>query len=119
MDAAGVASILRKAGQAMTLKRTTNGVFNPVTGDAGTVTVTSYTIYGITANYAKITMAASMNENNTLILSGDKKLMLAAGVVTPLAGDTITIQGVDWTIVSVDDVSPAGIAYYYECQARR
>jgi hypothetical protein len=52
------------------------------------------------------------------ILSGDKRVLMEAGVAVPKPGDGLTISGVAHRIENVDPLSPAGVSVMYECQAR-
>lgn len=116
-EAQSIAADLKADGQAMTLTRTTPGVFDPVTGSAGTPIVQTWTVYGITGNFKRDMNTA--NEPNSLILGGDKKATICAGIVVPAPGDTLTIMGVDWTIIAFDELAPQGEVLLYTCQIRK
>lgn len=112
-------------GQVVTLTREAAGVYNPATG-AAAITPTTQTGSGVVFEYP-ITIRSrggSRDEPNTLILAGDKQLLLSAlnttgGTITrPQAGDRATIAGVVYTITAVGPLSPAGTDVYYECNIR-
>jgi len=115
--AAEVAAALREAGAA-----TGNGplvaVLQPaMTGgnpwDAPGTTPDPVNVVVIVDRYA------SREIDGARILSGDKRVLMEAGVAVPKPGDGLTVSGVAHRIESVDPLSPAGVAVMYECQARR
>ena len=61
---------------------------------------------------------ASREIDGARILSGDKRVLMEAGVAVPKPGDGLKISGVDHRIEAVGPLSPAGFAVMYECQAR-
>jgi len=112
MDQAGVTSTMRKKGQKMVLTRKTISAFDGATG-ATTETTLTWDVYGITKNYTLFNNAGS------LVLAGDKKALIEAGVVVPAPGDLLLIMGVSWTVISVDPLSPQGVNLMFTCQVRR
>lgn len=52
------------------------------------------------------------------ILSGDKKLLMEAGVAAPKVGDLITVSGQAHRVEMVWPLSPAGVDLMYTVQAR-
>lgn len=103
--------LLKGKGQAVTITHTTQGSYDPATG---AITNTSSTQSGYGATFEYSTQAV----DGTLIVAGDKKLLLsalnAAGTIltAPSIGDTLSIGG---TITSVKPLSPAGTTVLYEC----
>lgn len=118
MNSASIAKTLQSKGQAMVLTRVTGGVFDPVAGSVSGATTQNFTVYGITSNYSSITRIASANQPNSMILGGDKKAIISAGVVVPVPGDTLTIMGKVWTVIAVDALAPQGTDLLYTCQVR-
>lgn len=95
----------------VTLKTPTGGSATPWGGVAPSVT--EQEIPAMVSSYP-----ASMIDG-TLIRATDKRVMIAAengGVPTTAA--TLEISGVNHEIVSVDTLSPSGVALYYIVQAR-
>jgi len=119
VNASDVAKTLKSSGFAMTLTRTTPGAYDPITGSVDTAIEQTWTVYGITGNYGRFNMGNSFNDANSMVLSGDKKVIIGAGVVEPLPADVITIMGVDWIAISVDTLCPRGEALMYTIQARK
>ena len=110
--AATASKLLTKFGAVGTIKRTTGGSINPVTGDV---------VAGSTVTYSpKIIVQRYANElvDGTRILSSDRLIILDK-TIQPLTSDKITIESEDWSIVSVTESKPAGIALVYFVQARR
>ena len=64
---------------------------------------------------------ALRNVTDTLIETGDKKILIAAkGVTTPALSDTIAITatGKVYTVMEVKDIKPAETALIYEVRGR-
>jgi hypothetical protein len=124
VNAAGIAKTLTKSGQAMTLTRT-DSAFDPVTGGASASVVDEWTVYGVTANYSWKESGSAANNAGSLIQSGDKKAIIQAfsdeygDEVEPKPGDTLTIMGVEWTVIAVESLNPQGVNLLYTCQVRR
>jgi hypothetical protein len=74
---------------------------------------------------ATVELVAVMSEfrnseiDGARIRSGDKKLMIEAGVAVPKAGDGLTVEGVAHRVEEVWPLSPAGTDLMYTVQARR
>jgi hypothetical protein len=62
----------------------------------------------------------SKDIDGTLIKSGDKKIYIAANglAIVPATTDKLLIGSVSHTVVRVIPLNPAGIAVYFEVQAR-
>lgn len=118
-EATDIAADLRADGQAMTLTRTTYSGGDAADGDPGTPIVQTWPVYGLTKNYNSITRAASYNGSGSLIMAGDKQAVIDAASVEPVPGDVLTIMGVDWPVIMVDEVSPQGEALLYILQLRK
>lgn len=85
--------------QAMAIRRSIPGVYNPATGKTGPATVTDYPCQGVVGTYQQ-------NEiNGTSILTTDRRVTIrqaevaGAGVVT--TSDKLVIAGTTRTIVNV------------------
>jgi len=110
--AATASKLITKFGAQGTIKRTTGGSIDPVTGDTTAGTTVTYTPNTIVQKYADELI------DGTRILSSDR-LIILDNTIEPLTTDKITIRGEDWTIVSVSESRPAGIPLVYFVQARR
>lgn len=124
MNSSAIRSSVSKALKgmvAMTLSRSTDPAFDPISGGTLTVpTVQTWPIYGMLTNYNSMDRHTSQNKDGSLIQSGDMKALLEAvpGVI-PLQGDKITVVGEAWQIVAVDTLKPAGVALMFKCQVRQ
>lgn len=112
--ATDIAKSLKADSQAMTLTRMSGGILDPVAGTiTGEVTQT-WTVYGITKRYK----SSEINASGGLILTGDKQAIIDA-TIKPLPGDTLSIMGTAWKVISSDELSPQGEALLYYVQCRK
>ena len=114
-DLRSVAEVrITEYGQSVTLKRIVAGAYDPSTG-AAAQTVTSYPGRAYMGNYS------SRDIDGTLILRGDRRATLACDTlgVVPSKDDVLTVDGVDWTVQSVEPVDPGGVALIYRLQVRK
>lgn len=102
-------------GQRISLRKQTAGAYNPATGSTG---ITSSTYTGIPA---AVVGYKNAEIDGTLILKGDKKVLLGADSlsVVPEKDDVLSIGGVDHSIKDVEHVAPGGVDVIYKIQARR
>ena len=108
--AATATRLLQRFGAAATLKRTTAGAYNPATGTS-TPTETGLSTTAAVFDYPQRYV------DGTLIRQGDKQAFCSPGVV-PKQGDVMAWQGVDYQVVMVKPVSPAGVPVLFEAQLR-
>jgi hypothetical protein len=121
--------LLAKFGQSVTVKRIVAGTYNPETGTV-TNAETEYTGIAALLDY-KLQEKGLANESDSLVQSGDKKLLLAplgylvsapdAQITLPdfEPNDTVTVQGVAWTVVNAKHLKPAGTTVLQELQLRK
>jgi len=107
--------LIEEYGQAMTLRRTTPGTFDPITGTAGAATLVDYSCSGITRNY-KI-----KDIDGVKIQSKDKLITLTAPTTMPEPSedDDLIIAGVTYAIQDCKPLAPGGVAVIYEVQGRK
>lgn len=110
--AATAAKLITKFGAVGTIKRTTGGSVDPVTGNTTAGTTVTYSPNTIVQKYADALV------DGTRILSSDR-LIILDNTIEPLTTDKITVRGEDWTIVNVTESRPAGVPLVYFVQARR
>lgn len=108
--AATATRLLERFGASATLKVVTGSAYDPATG----TTTPTYTSNSTTA--AVFDYDAKYIDG-TLILVGDKRAYLAPAHV-PKQGDKLAWQSVDYTVVAVKAVAPAGVVVLYEAQIR-
>ena len=110
--------VLKDKGQAVTITRQSSGTYDTTTG-AAAVTTTTQSGYGAILDYA------DKNIDGTLILSGDKQLLLSAvnsagtALTAPEVNDTVTdAASAVRTITRIKTLSPAGTTILYDCNLR-
>ena len=119
--AAAASKALRQVGQRMTLTRSTEPTFDPVTGGpTGAATVQTWQPWGIMTTYNSMDRLAAANRDGSMIQTGDMKAVMEVlpGCV-PQPGDRLTANGATWQIIAVDPVAPAGVPVIFKCQVRR
>jgi len=116
--AATAARLLASYGQPVSITRTSGGTYDPLTGETTGQTTTTYTPDGVLLNYGG-KEAGDLRAAGVDIVSTDKKLLCAAFEVDPVVTDTVTVGGLDWTVMRVKTLSPAGAAVLHELQVRR
>jgi len=106
--------LIAEYGKSITLTRVAaSGSYDPATASISE-TSTPETIKAIVEDYKGYEFA------NGLILTGDKKLTVAAsGLTAPNVGSTVTIDSVIFTIVSVKTEMSGELAALYYIQARK
>lgn len=113
--------LIAEFGQSVTLTRSVPGAYDTATGTTGAATVTTQTVLAVEEAYH------ARSIDGTLILAGDKKLLVSpltaagAAISAPKAEDTVTFSGdaSPWTVKSVEALAPAGTPVLYTLQLRR
>ena len=83
--------------------------------DTGTVvsTTTTETTSGVITNYDK------KDIDGSLIQRGDKQLILSPIGITTIKPDAIvTVSGISYAVISVNETNPAGVSLVYILQIR-
>lgn len=113
--AATALETLTEYGQPVTLSHGTPGAYDPATGTVASTVITQ-------PGFAAELSYSARDIDGTLILRGDKKLLLAAsGITAPTVDDTVTVGTVGtvvYTIKSINTLAPAGVAVIHELQGR-
>jgi hypothetical protein len=103
---------LAQFGMAMSLRRSTAGAYDPVTGTSLGGFTTDLPCTGlttkITSEYAK-----------AFAVEANDRMAILDGSVAPLLTDLLVIASVPWQIVRIDPVQPTTIPLAYKCQIRR
>lgn len=105
-------TLLANFGQTVTIKRTTGGSTDPVTGVVTPGTETTYSPKGVLRPFPDALL------DGTRITESDRELILD-DTVEPEMGDLVTIEDEDWTIRRIIGTKPAGIALVWRVQVRR
>lgn len=111
--AASSLTALTDAGQDVTRRTYTTGAYDPATGTAAATTADT-TRKGVLLDFG----SGKTLERGTLIQIGDKRLLLDAEA-TVSQDDHFIIGGVDYSIVSVGEVNPAGTPVLYDIHLRK
>jgi hypothetical protein len=89
--------------------RTTGNPAQPWEAPTGTETIP------VVANVMRYSRALV---DGTLIMAGDRRVMVAANGPVPNQTDRLRINGIDYSIVNVMPYDPQGVVLYFEVQAR-
>jgi hypothetical protein len=104
--------LLSEFGQNVTLRATTVGAYDPTTG-ATTNTTADTPRKGVLLDFG----AGQTLERGTLIQGGDKRLLVdATGAVSPQ--DHFVVGGVEYVVISVGEVNPAGTRVLWDLHLR-
>lgn len=98
------------------VSKPTSGGFDPITGaPLDDMPATSQTAQCVLLDYS----TEMRNRQDSLIESGDKKILIAAkGVTEPKLSDKITVGGKSYTVAEVTNLNPATIPLVYEVRGR-
>jgi hypothetical protein len=112
-DLANVAKrLLTDKGQNVTFSREVSSAFDPVTGQ-NQIAATTFTGNGAAFNYNKSEV------DGTIVQNGDIRFLVEATATEPANDDTVTIDNIIYTVMSIKPTSPAGTVVIYELQLRR
>lgn len=106
------AALLSKFGRDVTRRRVTRGAYDTSQGSAANAGQADATFKGALLDFG------TREVDGTLVKSTDKKLLLEASGA-PLASDTFLVGGLEYAVVSVKEISPAGTPVLYEVQLRK
>ena len=109
--AATALELLAEFGAPVTLRRVTPGAYDPATSSASS-TITDLPTTGLVRDYK-----ASLIDG-TRILVGDKECVLS-NEQAPKLTDKLPVDGVDWSIVDIKEINPAGTVVCYFVQVRK
>ena len=104
--------LLTKFGRDVVRRNYSVGVYDPATG-ANAVTYADTTWKGALLDFG----AGKTLERGSLIQVGDKRLLLEAGA-TPQLEDHMIVGTVEYAIISVGEVNPAGTSVLFDLHLR-
>jgi hypothetical protein len=109
-----VKNALTKYGMAMTLIVPADGTFDEETGGLTQGTDKSYTVQGMVGNFRKSRKADSS------VLAKSRYIYLSPSgmAVEPRVGNRLRVASVEYEILNVEDIAPAGITVLYQIEAR-
>lgn len=110
--------LLAEFGRSVTIRAQAAGTYDPESGSA-TLTTSDQAGNGAVFDFG-LHQSGMAFTAGSMILSGDKQLLLSpVGITAPAPGDLAIIGSETWNIVSVKTTAPAGTAVLYECQLRK
>lgn len=105
--------LITEFGAPATLTRPADPAYNPATGK----TVQASPL--VQATTAVVIDYEQKYVDGTLIRAGDKQCFLTPkGIVPPRQGDVLAWQGVNYKVIGVTPIAPAGVNVLYELQLR-
>jgi hypothetical protein len=111
-SAASALKLLTKFGQNVTRRAYTIGTYDPSTGLV-TNTYADTTRKGVLLDFA----AGQTLERGTLIQNGDKRLYVdSSATISPQ--DHFIVNTIEYTIVSIGEINPAGTSILYDLHLR-
>ena len=121
--AATALRLIERFGQTATLSDTPEpdpDDYDPVTGMGAAIVPVTQPGQVILLDYT-MQEAGIINAAGSLVLQGDKKIMLAAKGLAwaPTMTTTILADGLTWTIINIKTTNPAGTPLLYELHGRR
>lgn len=117
--AATALRLIAQFGQSVTLRDTTQGEYDPITGGTTPGTTTEQVGSCILQDYS-LQESGAANLAGSDIRQNDKKILIAAkGLTPPTLSTRIIADGHEWTAVSIKEINPAGTPLVYEIQGRR
>lgn len=106
LSASGAACTITRQGQGQ-------GSYNPATGTFDPAPADVQTGQAVVLPYPQKLI------DGTTVMQGDQQAYVAPGLDwAPRATDVLTWQGVDYTVVSVKNLAPAGESVLFELQVR-
>lgn len=110
--AATASRLLTSKGQTATWAHDNqDGTFNPATGATEGGTTTAYSASGVLLDFD------TKRINGTSVLATDSCFLMEVGN-KPEVGDIITVNAVEYQVMDMQEVNPAGTAVMYEVQLR-
>jgi hypothetical protein len=104
--------LLTKFGQEVTRRAVTVGAYNPATG-AAAVTTADTTRKGVILTFG----AGATEIRGELVQTNDRQLMLDAEGPA-LVTDRFVVGSVEYSVVSVGEIAPSGVAVLYDIHLR-
>lgn len=108
--------LLQSYGSLVSLRRRDPAAaYDPATGSVTSDPGTIYSGYAVVADYP-----AKMIDGSS-VLAGDKRVTLQASstMVDPVPGDFVAIGALEYRVVGVSNMAPAGTTIIYTLQVRR
>lgn len=108
-----VTKLINSVGKTLTLRKVTEGSYDPSTGGISNTTADT-TTKGMLLNYM------DMQFDGDIIQHGDRKIVLrATDSVTPEIQDIVLDGSVEYRLIDVRQIEEAGVDIVYICQGRQ
>lgn len=107
-------SILAEFGGTVILKSASSGQYDPATGSAS-VTTSETTRKGVFLSFG----SGQTYVRGQMIQTYDKRLLLDASAGVGSQDTFIDSDGSEWSPVSINSISPAGVAVVYDMHVRK
>lgn len=109
-----VTRLINDIGDSLTLRKVTEGTYDPSTGAVSGQTTADTSVKGMLLNYKDYQFSDSQ------IQRGDRKIVLrASDAVSPQIGDLVVDGSVQYKIVDVSQIEESGDIVVYVCQGRQ
>lgn len=105
--------LLQEFGQNILFTRQGNSEYNNATGEAKS-SLEHFDGFGVIFPFGK----GVTSVNGSLVESGDQEIYWY-GTTAPQPGDNVAVAGVDYKLVAVQAIEPAGVNVLYQIQVRR
>lgn len=106
--------LIGKFGKQVTLTRVTEGTYNPDTGELSGGSTTTQTVVALVKDFNGIEILTGA------IQAGDRKVSIAAlNATEPQIGDKMTIDSLDYNVLSVKSIWSGEKTAVYELQVRK
>ena len=105
--------LLANFGQSMTFSRESEPVYDNETNTVTSTTIT-FSDKGVIFPFGK----GVSNVNGSIIQTGDQEVFWQ-GSTEPKPTDKLTVNGVDYNVIAVMPIEPAGVNVLYQIQVRR
>jgi len=106
--------LINDLGKALTLRKVTEGTYDPTTGAISGQTTTDTSVKGMLLSYR------NKDFEGTLIQRGDRKILIrASDSVVPEVQDIVLDSTIQYRLVDVRQIEEAGADVVYICQGRQ
>lgn len=105
--------LIRSKGEAITITRTGESYYDPLSGDVMNGAMSSHVGYAVSDPYKE------SEKNETVVKSGDIRLYVNKIDISPSAGDVVTFDGEEYRIIVCERVRLQGEDVIYILQGRK
>lgn len=114
------AAMIAKSGMAMTLRVTSAGEYDPITGTSTGETVTDYQCKGLLKTPGMNSAGVTFEDGTTIQASDKSALVPAFGLaVKPNVGDRLIAGDVEWSVKLVQTLEPGGVPLLHTLYLRK